>query len=159
MAPSEALRTRSKSTDKQSILAERAALTRQTLGSAYLICTIITCMPSAVRHSRLVMVGRCLPDHGHRPSSCRNSMCVRSEVQPAMRTQRSKSALVSARHLRQPAPRNCGRSLDLCESLHHSKNAASFLNAGNSECSDLSQRTSLKLTATFKRLVLVLVIK
>ena len=68
-------------------------------------------------------------------------------------------ALVSARHLRQPAPRNCGRSLDLCESLHHSKNAASFLNAGNSECSDLSQRTSLKLTATFKRLVLVLVIK
>ena len=36
MAPSEALRTRSKSTDKQSILAERAALTRQTLGSAYI---------------------------------------------------------------------------------------------------------------------------
>ena len=68
-------------------------------------------------------------------------------------------ALVSGRHLRQPVSRNCGRTPDLCEFLcHHSKTQHHseidcFLNARN-----LSQKTSLKLTATFKRLVLKLVI-
>ena len=83
MAHYEALR--SKSADEQSILAERTAPTNAGERLSHLHYYHLH-----VQRSQTLTFGdgRQAPHHGHRPSSC-----VRSEVQPVMHTQRSKSGI------------------------------------------------------------------
>ena len=100
--------------EEESILAERSALTHQRW-SAYLVCTIITCMHIQRNKTLTVRAGRhCAYRIVNIDLAAAEIQCAQSEVQSAMHTQRSKSGISICRYLRQPVSRNCGRTPDGC---------------------------------------------